>query len=52
MEIHEVKSRLDVLPVLAHYRLSADKHDMLYCPFHGHDETPSLKIYTSTNTFY
>lgn len=52
MEIHEIKSRLSILSVLAHYRLSADKHDMLCCPFHEHDKTPSLKIYPETGTFY
>lgn len=51
MEILEIKQRLSILTVLAHYRLSTDKHDMLCCPFHEHDSTPSLKIYTATNTF-
>ncbi len=51
MEIQEIKQRLSLLKVLHHYGLKPDKHDMLVCPFHE-DKSPSLKIYTKTNTFH
>ena len=51
MKIREIKSSLNILTVLRHYNLSTDKNGMLKCPFHQ-DKTPSLKIYTRTNTFY
>jgi DNA primase catalytic core len=51
MEISEIKTRLSLLAVLHHCGLKPDKHDMLVCPFHE-DKSPSLKIYTKTNTFH
>ena len=51
MEIQEIKQRLSLFKVLHHYGLKPDKHDMLVCPFHE-DKSPSLKIYTKTNTFH
>jgi DNA primase len=50
MEIGEIKSSLNILTVLQHYQLSANKNSMLKCPFHE-DKDPSLKVYTNTNTF-
>jgi DNA primase len=50
MEIAEIKQQLPIGQVLDHYKLSADKNDMLRCPFHN-DKTPSLQIYPQTNTF-
>ncbi len=50
MEIREIKSSLNILTVLDHYNLKADKNGMLKCPFHE-DKTPSLKVYINTNTF-
>jgi DNA primase len=50
MEIREIKERLSIEKVLAHYNLRPDRHNFLKCPFHG-DEDPSLKIYPGTNTF-
>ena len=50
MEIAEIKAQLTINQVLAHYSLSADKNNMLCCPFHN-DKTPSLQIYPQTNTF-
>jgi DNA primase catalytic core len=50
MEIREIKSSLNILTVLNHYNLQANKNGMLKCPFHE-DKTPSLKVYTNTNTF-
>jgi DNA primase len=51
MEIQEIKQRLSLFKVLHHYGLKPDKNDMLVCPFHE-DKSPSLKIYTKTNTFH
>lgn len=50
MEIKEVKERLPLLDVIAHYGLRPDKHDRLLCPFHA-DKTPSLQLYPKTGTF-
>jgi DNA primase/thymidylate synthase len=50
MEIREIKQKLKIETVLAHYNLHPDRHHFLKCPFHG-DEDPSLKIYPGTNTF-
>ena len=50
MEISEIKAQLTIGQVLDHYNLSADKNNMLRCPFHN-DKTPSLQIYPQTNTF-
>jgi len=51
MEIRDIKASLSIITVLHHYGLKPDKHDMLACPFHE-DKSPSLKIYTKTNTFH
>jgi len=51
MQIEEIKSRLPIQQVLAHYSLKPDKNNHLRCPFHD-DGTPSMKIYTLTNTFH
>jgi DNA primase len=50
MEISQIKQQLTISQVLDHYNLSADKNNMLCCPFHN-DKTPSLQIYPTTNTF-
>jgi DNA primase len=50
MEIAEIKQQLTIGQVLDHYNLSADRNNMLRCPFHD-DKTPSLQIYPNTNTF-
>ena len=50
MEIAEIKAQLTIGQVLDHYNLSADKNNMLHCPFHN-DKTPSLQIYPQTDTF-
>ena len=50
MEIIEIKQQLTISQVLDHYNLSSDKNQMLCCPFHN-DKTPSLQIYSATNTF-
>jgi hypothetical protein len=40
MDIKEIKSRLSIVEVLAHYGLKPDRNDRLRCPFHP-DKTPS-----------
>jgi DNA primase len=50
MQIQEIKSRLSITAVLAHYGLHPDKNHLIACPFHD-DKSPSLKIYAETNTF-
>jgi DNA primase catalytic core len=50
MDIKEIKSRLPIGAVLAHYGLKPDKANRLLCPFHA-DKTPSLQIYPKTNTY-
>lgn len=50
MEIAEIKASLTINQVLGHYNLSANKNQMLCCPFHN-DKTPSLQIYPQTNTY-
>ena len=34
MEIKDIKSRLAIMDVLAHYGLKPDRNDRLKCPFH------------------
>ena len=50
MEIHQIKSRLNLQTVLNHYNLTPDKNHRLNCPWHP-DKTPSLQIYPKTNTW-
>src|SRR5580700_3983746 len=50
MEIQDVKSRLSLSQVLNHYNLKPDRNGRICCPFHD-DKTPSLQIYTITNTW-
>ncbi|WP_162946177.1 CHC2 zinc finger domain-containing protein [Chitinophaga barathri] len=50
MEIKELKARLSLAEVVAHYGLRPDKHQRLLCPFHD-DKTPSLQLYPKTDTF-
>ena len=51
MEISEIKAQLTIAQVLAHYGLKADKNNRLCCPFHN-DKTPSMQVYTETNTVH
>jgi DNA primase catalytic core len=51
MEIAEIKSRLPLSRVLQHYGLEPDRNSRLCCPFHD-DKTPSLQVYSETNTCY
>jgi DNA primase len=51
MEITQIKAELKISQVLEHYSLKADKSWRLCCPFHD-DKTPSMQVYTETNTVY
>jgi DNA primase len=51
MEIQEIKNRLPISQVLAHYGLMPDRTNHIKCPFHE-DDKPSCKIYPETNTFH
>ena len=51
MEINDIKQRLPILQVLAHYNIQPDKHHQILCPFHP-DDKPSCKIYPETNTYH
>ncbi|MBA2746034.1 MAG: DNA primase, partial [Flavisolibacter sp.] len=51
MEIQEIKQRLTLSMLLAHYGLKPDKNLRLHCPFHE-DKTPSLQVYYKTHTCY
>jgi DNA primase len=51
MEINEIKGRLPITTVLAHYTLNPDKNHRLCCPFHE-DKTPSMQVYPKTNTVF
>ena len=51
MEIQDIKQRLSILQVLAHYNIQPDRHHQILCPFHP-DDKPSCKIYPATNTYH
>jgi len=51
MQIEDIKNRLPLLTVLAHYNLKPDRHHQILCPFHE-DDKPSCKIYPATNTYH
>ncbi len=58
MEITDIKQRLPILKLLAHYsikpdpaRVGAGKNNHIKYPFHD-DDTPSCKIYPETNTYH
>jgi len=51
MEISEIKQRLSILQVLAHYNLKPNRNKMINCPFHS-DKTPSMQVYPETNTVF
>jgi DNA primase len=50
MQIPDIKKRLPILKVLAHYNIKLDKNNHIKCPFHQ-DDKPSCKIYIDTNTY-
>ena len=51
MTIEEIKARLNIKDVLAHYGIVINKNQHINCPFHE-DKTPSMKVYEETNTVY
>ncbi|HKK63087.1 MAG TPA: CHC2 zinc finger domain-containing protein [Bacteroidales bacterium] len=51
MQIPDIKNRLPITKVLAHYNIKPDKNNHIKCPFHQ-DEKPSCKIYPETGTFH
>jgi DNA primase len=59
MEIAKIKEQLSIGQVLQHYQLKPNSRNksgtgstyMLNCPFHP-DKTPSLQVYSQTNTVY
>jgi hypothetical protein len=51
MGINDIKQRLPILKLLAHYGIKPDKNNHIKCPFHD-DDTPSCKIYPETNTYH
>ncbi len=50
MQIPDIKKRLPITKVLAHYNIKIDKNNHIKCPFHQ-DDKPSCKIYLDTNTY-
>ncbi len=50
MEIREIKQKLKIETVLAHYNLTPDRNNRLKCPFHK-DKNPSLQVYPETGTW-
>lgn len=50
MEINDIKSNLSLESVLQSYNLTADKNNMLRCPFHQ-DSTASLQVSFSQNKY-
>ena len=50
MEINQIKSSLSLQTVLDHYGLKPDRNNRLCCSWHN-DKTPSLQIYSKTNTW-
>ena len=51
MSIRELKERLSIGMVLAHYGLKPNAKGMLVCPFHA-DTKPSMRVYFETDTVY
>ena len=51
MTIQEIKERLSIGQVLAHYGLEMSRNKHINCPFHD-DKTPSMRVYGETNTVY
>lgn len=51
MQIPEIKARLPLARVLAHYSLQPDARGRMRCPFHD-DATPSMQAYEATGTVY
>jgi DNA primase len=50
MEIQDIKQNLSLAKVLQHYNFTADKNNMLCCPFHK-DSTASLQVSLTQNKY-
>lgn len=50
MEIADIKANLSLAQILTSYNLTADKNNMLRCPFHD-DSTASLQVSLSQNKY-
>lgn len=51
MRPDELKAAVDILTAAERYGLEVNRKGYASCPFHEED-TPSLKLYPETNTFY
>ena len=51
MQISQIKQKLPITSVLAHYGIEPARDNHIQCPFHE-DENPSMKIYEDTNTYH
>ena len=51
MQIPEIRARLSLSKVLAHYNWKPDARGRMHCPFHD-DKSPSLQTYPETGTVY
>ena len=51
-DILAVRSSVTMMEVARYYNLKIHKGNMACCPLHGHDDTPSLKIYPGNRGFY
>ena len=51
MRADELKAAVDILSAAERYGLEVNRKGYASCPFHEED-TPSLKLYPETNTFY
>ena len=49
MQISEIKARLALARVLAHYGWTPDARGRMQCPFHD-DATPSMQVYETRHT--
>jgi len=47
----EIKNSLSIVDALSEY-IEINRHGFGYCPFHGPERTPSLKIYEDGNHFH
>jgi len=51
MQINQIKQKLSITAVLAHYGIKPAKDSHIRCPFHE-DDKPSMKVYTETGTYH
>ncbi len=51
MDIKDIKAKLSINQVLAHYGFTAIKNNQIHCPFHE-DKTPSMQVYEDKSLVY